>query len=99
MRGIESWFVQCKHFEKGVPPEKLHGAVAWASSERPAVLLVVASNVLSNSAKNWLENYERENLPAFRIKVWAAEQWYRSATPRRRRDFDAKLGSSRGVDR
>jgi hypothetical protein len=67
---IESWFVQCKHFEKGVPPEKLHGAVVWASSERPAVLLVVASNFLSNSAKNWLENYERENRPAFRIKVW-----------------------------
>jgi Restriction endonuclease len=28
---IDRWFVQCKHFEKGVPPEKLHGAITWAT--------------------------------------------------------------------
>lgn len=79
---LERWFVQCKHFEKGVPPEKLHGAVAWASAERPTVLLIVASNFLSNSAKNWLENYERENRPAFRIKIWERKDLERFASSR-----------------
>jgi hypothetical protein len=79
---LERWFVQCKHFEKGVPPEKLHGTVAWASAERPAVLLIVASNFLSNSSKNWLENYERENRPPFRVKLWERKDLERFASSR-----------------
>lgn len=67
---LETWFVQCKHYTKGVPPEKLQDALAWANSERPNVLLFVASNFLSNSAKNNLENYERNNAPSFRIRTW-----------------------------
>ena len=67
---LETWFVQCKRYESGVPPEKLQGAIAWATSERPAVLLFVASNFLSNPAKTWLTNYEASNRPPFRIKVW-----------------------------
>ena len=67
---FETWFAQCKHYKRGVPPEALQDAVAWAVAERPSVLLIVASNFLSNSAKNWIENYERNNQPPFRLKLW-----------------------------
>lgn len=67
---LETWFVQCKHYVKGVPPDKLQGALTWANSERPDVLLFVVSNFLSNPAKNYIEHYERNNKPAFRIKIW-----------------------------
>ncbi len=66
----EQWFIECKHYIKGVPPEKIQGALAWASAKRPDVLLIIVSNFLSNPAKNYLEEYQRENKPAFRIKVW-----------------------------
>ena len=67
---FEKYFVQCKHFKEGVPPNKLEDALAWASAERPSVLLFVVSNFLSNPGKNWLEAHERNNRPPFRIKIW-----------------------------
>lgn len=66
----EQWFIECKHYMKGVPPEKLQSALAWANSKRPDVLLIIVSNFLSNPAKNYIEEYQRENKPPFRIKVW-----------------------------
>jgi hypothetical protein len=66
----ETWFVQCKHYQNGVPPEKLQGAITWATSERPHVLLFVVSNFLSNPAKLWLDEFDRNVRPPFRIKVW-----------------------------
>jgi hypothetical protein len=67
---LETWFVQCKHYVKGVPPEKLHDALAWSNAERPHVLQFAVSNFLSNPAKNHLEIYERNNKPPYRIKLW-----------------------------
>lgn len=67
---LETWFVQCKHYVKGVPPEKLQSAITWANAERPNCLLFVVSNFLSNPAKNYLDNYERNNKPPYRIKIW-----------------------------
>ena len=67
---FETWFVDCKHYKKGVPPEKLQGLIAWAHAERPHTALVVCSGFLSNPAKDWLSDYERNNLPPFRIKRW-----------------------------
>ncbi len=32
---MEKWFVECKHFQKGVPPERIQGILTWANSERP----------------------------------------------------------------
>lgn len=51
----ERWFVECKHYKQGVPAEKLQGLLAWAIAERPDVVLIIASNFLSNPAKNSLE--------------------------------------------
>lgn len=70
----ERWFVDCKHYKRGVPPEALHGTIAWASVERPAVVLFIVSGYLSNGAKDWLADYERTNRPPFRIRVWEKPQ-------------------------
>jgi len=67
---FETWFVDCKHYKRGVPPEKLQGLLAWAHAERPHTVLVIASNFLSNPAKDYLNDYENNNRPPFRIKYW-----------------------------
>jgi hypothetical protein len=67
---FERWFVQCKRYERGVPPEALNGALTWASAESPDILLFVVSNSLSNPAKTWLDDFERNRRPPFRVKVW-----------------------------
>jgi hypothetical protein len=66
----EKWFVECKHYKQGVPPEKLQGLLSWASAERPDIALIIASNFLSNQAKNHLETFQRNNKPSFKIKIW-----------------------------
>lgn len=73
-RRSERWFVDCKHFLKGVPAKDLHNLLAWAEAERPDVALFVVSNFLSNSAKTYLETYQRNNNPRFHIKVWERPQ-------------------------
>ena len=66
----EKWFVECKHYKKGVPPDKLSGPLAWASAETPDRLLIIASNFLSNPTKESLKRYVENNRPRFRIKTW-----------------------------
>jgi hypothetical protein len=69
-RHVETWFVDCKHYERGVPPEAVQGLLTWAQAERPHVALVIASGFLSNAAKDYLRDYEQNNRPPFRIKYW-----------------------------
>ncbi|MES2392940.1 MAG: restriction endonuclease [Acidobacteriota bacterium] len=69
-RRSERWFIDCKHYVKGIPAKELHNLLAWAEAERPDVALFVASNFLSNPAKDYLEAYRRNNHPPFVIKVW-----------------------------
>lgn len=66
----ETWFVECKQYVKGVPAEKLQNALSWAMAKRPDKLLFIVSNFLSNSAKEFLAEYERNQHPSFKIKVW-----------------------------
>lgn len=66
----EKWFIECKHYIKGVPPDKIQGALSWANAERPDVLLIIVSNFLSNPTKNYLDDYQKQNKPPYRIKVW-----------------------------
>ncbi len=67
---FETWFVDCKHYSKGVPPEALQGLLAWANAERPHVALIIASGFLSNPAKDYISKYVESNRPPFRIKYW-----------------------------
>jgi hypothetical protein len=71
---FEKWFVDCKHHKKGVPPTELKNLLAWATAERPDVALVIASNFLSNPAKEYLETYRKNNHPPFKIRVWERPQ-------------------------
>lgn len=66
----ETWFVDCKHYSSGVPPEAIQGLLTWAQAERPDVALIVASGFLSNPCKDFIAKYVEENRPAFRIKYW-----------------------------
>jgi hypothetical protein len=66
----ERWFVECKHYTKGVPPDRIQNAISWANAERPDVLLIIASNFLSNPTKNYLEAYQEKHRPSYRIKIW-----------------------------
>jgi hypothetical protein len=67
---FETWFVDCKHAKKGVPPGELQNLLTWAEAERPDVALIVASGFLSNPAKDYLEKYRRNRRPPFRIRCW-----------------------------
>lgn len=67
---FEKWFVECKHYQKGVPADAIAGAVAWASAERPDTLLIIASNFLSNPTKEYLEKYLEKNKPTYKIVIW-----------------------------
>lgn len=71
---LETWFVECKHYKQGVPPDKVQGAISWANSERPDKLLIIASNFLSNPSKDFLESYTKNNKPCYKIKVWEKPQ-------------------------
>lgn len=66
----EHWFVECKHYRQGVPPEKIQGALSWATAERPAKLVLIASNFFSNGTKECIDAYRRNQHPAFRVKLW-----------------------------
>ena len=84
-RRSERWFVDCKHYIKGIPAKELHNLLAWAEAERPDVALFVVSNFLSNPAKDYLEAYKRNNKPPFTIKVW--ERTSIESMTRGKRDF------------
>lgn len=69
-RHVETWFVDCKHYQAGVPPTALQGLLTWAQAERPHVALVIASGWLTNGAKDFIRQYLDNNRPPFRIKHW-----------------------------
>jgi len=71
---FEGWFIDCKHFKRGVPPKELQNLLAWAEAERPDVALFIASNFLSNPAKEYLDAYRRNNRPSFKIRYWEKPQ-------------------------
>jgi hypothetical protein len=71
---FEHWFVDCKHYKKGVPPKELQNLLAWAEAERPDVALIIASNFLSNPAKEYLDSYKKNNRPPFKIRYWEMPQ-------------------------
>lgn len=71
---LETWFVDCKHYERGVPPDALQSTIAWAQAERPAAVLFIASGYFTNGAKDWIAQYEANTHPPFRIRMWEMPQ-------------------------
>ena len=70
----EKWFFECKHYLKGVPPEKIQGALSWANAERPDKLVIIVSNFLSNPCKNYMGDFIENNKPPFKIKYWELKE-------------------------
>lgn len=70
----ERWFVDCKHYKRGVPPDALQNTIAWANAERPEVVLFIASGYLTNGAKDWLDRLRATSNPPYRIRVWEKPQ-------------------------
>jgi hypothetical protein len=42
-----------------LPPKELQNLLSWANAERPDGVIIIVSNFLSNSAKDYLENYRK----------------------------------------
>ena len=70
----ETWFIDCKHYDRGVPPKALEGTIAWAQAERPSTVLFIASGYFTNGAKDWIARYVEQNRPPFRIRTWERPQ-------------------------
>jgi Restriction endonuclease len=67
---LETVFIDCKHYAKGVPAREMQNLLVWAEAERPQVALFITSGFLSNAAKDYLDTYRRNNRPAFKVKYW-----------------------------
>lgn len=67
---VQKWYVECKHYTRGIPATAIANALTWAGADRPDVLLVIASNHFSNPSKDHIRSYQENNKPAFRIKTW-----------------------------
>ncbi len=101
-RHFERYFLDCKHFKKGVPPKELRNLLAWAEADRPDVAVFAVSNFLSNPAKDYIESYKRNNHPPFKIKYWEKPQLVRMAArkialQRKYRLTDAPIRSVRQI--
>lgn len=64
----EKWYIECKHYLNGIPADKIANAITWASAEKMDKLLIISSNFLSNSCKQYIEKI-KTTCP-FKIKVW-----------------------------
>jgi hypothetical protein len=67
---LERWFVECKTYERGVPPTALENALTWAEAEQPKHLVFAVAGFLSNGAKQFLETYQRTRAPRFSVRTW-----------------------------
>lgn len=64
----EKWYVECKHYIKGVPVQKISNAVDYAVLEKVDKLLIITSSFLSNASKVYLEKVKAKY--SLKIKVW-----------------------------
>lgn len=90
----QTWFIDCKHYARGVPPEALQGTIAWANAERPDVVLFIASGYLTNGAKDWISDFQRTSIPPYRIRVWEKPQLLRLVEPNLDVAFRHDVGTS-----
>lgn len=68
----DRFFIECKHHEKGVPPEKLTSKVAWADAEKPDHLVLLVSSYLTEKSRLWLEKIEKDK--TYKIHVLEGKQ-------------------------
>ncbi len=56
----ETWFFECKRYEKGVPPDDLSSKVTWADAEKPKHLVFLISSYITSGAREWLSKIEED---------------------------------------
>jgi len=66
----ETWFIECKHLARSVPPTTIESLLSWATAERPAKALIITSSYLSNPCKEYIQKYVANNKPPFKIHWW-----------------------------
>ena len=63
----ERYFIECKKYSKGVPPNELNSKVAWADAEKPQHLIFMISSYLTNNARDWLDKIRKNK--SYKIHV------------------------------
>lgn len=81
---LEKWFVECKHGMDAVSKERIHGILVAADAFRPDRVLIIASNYLSNPAKDWLKEWQANNKSSFSIMTWERKDIERQMSSRPR---------------
>jgi len=70
----ETYFVEVKHYQAGVPPSAFESSLTWALAEEPQVLLIVVSSHLTTPCREFLEVW-REKHPKIRVPPpWEREE-------------------------
>jgi hypothetical protein len=64
------WFIDAKHYKKGVPVSDIQNIINRARAEKPNTVLIICSSDLTNWAKQWVEKYIQNERPYFRIRYW-----------------------------
>jgi Restriction endonuclease len=70
----ETYFVEVKHYQTGVPPSAFDGLSVWVEAEQPQVMLIVVSSHLTTPCADWLEKW-KQNHPKIRVPIpWEREK-------------------------
>lgn len=70
----ETYFVEVKHYQAGVPPSAFEGLSVWVEAEQPQVMLIVVSSHLTTPCVDWLEKW-KQNHPKIRVlNPWEREK-------------------------
>lgn len=70
----ETYFVEVKHYQTGVPPIAFEGLSVWVEAEQPQVMLIVVSSHLTTPCVDWLNSWE-QNHPKIRVlPPWEREK-------------------------
>ena len=70
----ETYFVEVKHYQTGVPPSAFEGLSVWVEAEQPQVMLIVVSSHLTTPCVDWLERW-KQNHPKIRVLLpWEREK-------------------------
>lgn len=63
----ETWFFECKRYEKGVSHDILSSNIAWADAENLDNLVFIVSSYVTNGAREWISKIA--NQKPYRIHV------------------------------
>jgi len=63
----EKWFIECKHYSKGIPVSEISEKVDWALASRVQHLLLITNKYVSQVTQDYLD--ERRKVVNFKIHI------------------------------